>query len=185
MSCRSNNLYLLATAGCLFLSCAKPVEIIIPDGPVYPTSGTATIDNKDVANYNGSGFYFATAQVIYYPNTSEVFPDIPVKVASAPVYTPYFWSIDGNSAFKLLDSSLDSSSAFAFFDSLTTISDTAGFVSSVFNVSLYQTLAIRANQKKYAKIIITKILIDSSSSITETTFNWVYQPDGSLAFPAQ
>ncbi|MBU1356621.1 MAG: hypothetical protein KJ620_08645 [Candidatus Edwardsbacteria bacterium] len=182
---RIHKAYLLLMALYLFLSCAKPVEIVIPDDPVYPTSGTATVDNKEVVNYNGSGFYFATAQVIYYPNTSEVFPDISVRVSLATNYLPQFWSIDGNSAFKLLDSSPDSSNAYAFFDSLTAISDTSGFVSPISNLSVYQTLAIRANQKKYAKIIITKITVDSINNITETTFKWVYQPDGSLTFPAQ
>jgi len=182
---RIHNMYLLVTALYLFFSCAKPVEIIIPDDPVYPIAGTATVDNKIVANYNGSGFYFATAQVIYYPNTSEVFPDISVRVSLSTNYLPQFWSIDGNSAFKLLDSSLDSSSAYAFFDSLTAISDTSGFVSPISNLSVYQTVAVRALQNKYAKILITKITVDSSNSITETTFKWVYQPDGSLTFPAK
>jgi len=182
MSDKIPNLYLLVTVSYLFLSCAKPVEIIIPDDPVYPTAGTATVDNKDVAGYKGSGFYFATAQVINYPNNSEVFPDIPIRPSLASVYTPQFWSIDGNSAFKLLNSSLDSSTAFAFFDSLAAITDTTGFVSPLSNLAVYQTIAVRAHQYKYAKILITNITVDS---IVETTFNWVYQPSGSLTFPAK
>lgn len=179
---RIHNMYLLVTALYFFLSCAKPVEIIIPDDPVYPVSGIATVDNKDVVNYSGSGFYFATAQVITYPNSSMVYPDISVRI---PGGIPQFWSIDGNSAFKLLNSSLDSSRAYAFFDSLSVISDTSGFVSSISNLSVYQTIAVRAHQNKYAKILITKVLVDSISNITETTFNWAYQPDGSLTFPAK
>jgi hypothetical protein len=33
-------------------------------------------------------------------------------------------------------------------------------------------------------MLITKITVDSSNSITETTFKWVHQPDGSLVFPS-
>ncbi len=183
---RIHNMYLLVTALFLFLSCAKPVEIIIPDDPVYPTSGTATVDNKSVSYpYDGSGFFFSTARIIYYPNTSGVFPDIPVKVAQGFVYTPYFWSIDGNSAFKLLNSSLDSSTASAFFDSLAAVSDTSGFLSLTSNVSVYQTIAIRAHQGKYAKILITEVMVDTASSTTEVTFKWVYQPDGTTTFLIQ
>ncbi|HBZ87044.1 MAG: hypothetical protein A2509_03520 [Candidatus Edwardsbacteria bacterium RIFOXYD12_FULL_50_11] len=184
MSGRINNLYFWVTVGYLFLSCAKPVEIIIPDDPVYPTAGTATVDNKAVANYTGSGFLFSTAQVIFYPNTSEVFPDISARVSAAPAYMPQFWSIDGSSAFKLLDSSPDSSTAFAFFDSLAAIGDTSGFGSPISGLAAYRTVAVRAHQNKYAKILITKITVDSSNSIIETTFKWVYQPDGSLIFPS-
>ncbi|MDQ7797383.1 MAG: hypothetical protein RDU76_00380 [Candidatus Edwardsbacteria bacterium] len=184
MSGRINNLYFWVTAGYLLLSCAKPVEIIIPDDPVYPTAGTATIDNKAVTNYDGSGFYFATAQVIYYPNGSMVYPDVSVRIPSTVNYLPQYWSIDGNSTFKLLNSSPDSSSAYAFFDSLAAISDTAGFLASISNLAVYQTLAVRARQSRYAKLLITKITVDSSSSITETAFKWVYQPDGSLVFPS-
>ncbi len=179
---RTRNAYLLLTAVYLLLSCAKPVETDDPDDPAYPTSGTVTVDNKAVANYDGSGFLFSTARVIFYPNSSQVYPDVSVKISSS-TGMPYFWSIDHNSAFKLLNSALDSASAYAFFDSLAAISDTAGFVSPIFDLSAYQTIAVRAHQNKYAKILITKITVDSSS-IAEATFKWVYQPDGSLVFPA-
>jgi hypothetical protein len=178
-------MHLLVAALYLFLSCAKPVEIIIPDDPVYPTAGTATVDNKDVANHTGSGFYFATAQVINHPNSNLVYPDVSVRTPSSISYLPQYWSIDGNSAFKLLNSSLDSASAYAFFDSLAAIPDTSGFVSPISNLAVYQTIAVRAHQCKYAKMLITKIAVDSINSIVETTFNWVYQPSGSLTFPAK
>ena len=184
MSGRTPQAYLLLMAMYLFLSCAKPVEIIIPDDPVYPTAGTDTIDNKAVANYDGSGFYFATAQVIYYPNSSLVYPDVSVEISTS-TGMPYFWSIDHNSAFKLLNAAPDSAAAYAFFDSLTAITDTVGFVSPISGLAAYQTIVARVRQSRYAKILITKITVDSSNSIIETTFNWVYQPDGSLIFPVQ
>jgi hypothetical protein len=183
MSCRSNDLYLLATAGCLFLSCAKPVEIIIPDDPVYPTAGVATVDNKAVTNYDGSGFLFSTAQIIYYPNSSMVYPDVSVEISSS-TGLPYFWSIDHNSAYKLLNAAPDSAAAYAFFDSLAAITDTAGFVSPISGLAAYQTIAVRA-RSRYAKMLITKTTIDSSNSIIEAIFTWVYQPDGSLTFPVK
>lgn len=183
MAGRIHNRYLLVMVLYLFLSCTKPVEITLPDDPVYPTAGTATVDNKSVSYpYTGSGFFFSTAQIIYYPNTSEVFPDIPVRPSS---YKPEFWSIDGNSAFKLLGNSVDSLSAYAYFDSLTALSDTSGFISPISDVSVYQIIAVRAYQKKYAKILITDVMVDTTSNIIEVTFNWVYQPDGSTTFLTQ
>jgi hypothetical protein len=176
---------LLASAALLSLlsSCGRET-IVVPDDPTYPTSGVASIDSRQPQGYQGSGFYFATAQVIYYPNTSQVFPDLPVTVSSATGYQPRFWSIDGNSAFKLLDSLSDSAQAWAYFDSLLVLSDTAGFSGSLSGIARHQTIAVRADGGKYAKVLITRAeIIDSS--IAEVTFRWAYQPSGSTAFPSR
>lgn len=160
----------------LLLSCGKAV-IVVPDDPVYPTSGTATVSNKSVSGYSGSGFFFQTGRVIYYPNVSEVFPDISVRIQSLQ---PEFWSVDGKAAYKLLNTSADSASAQAFFDSLATLTDTTGFASTLSGISACQTIAVRDQQNKYAKIVILKASVDSS--ITEVTFRWLYQPDGTTHF---
>lgn len=164
----------------LLVSCGSQT-IVVPEDPVYPTSGTASIDSRKPQGYMGSGFYFATAQVIYYPNTSQVFPDLPVM--SDSLHQPRFWSIDGNSAFKLLESSSDSAAAWAYFDSLAALDDTAGFSGSLSGISRFQTIVVRADGRKYAKVLITRAAVNDSN-IAEVTFRWSYQPSGSTTFPS-
>lgn len=164
----------------LLVSCGSQT-IVVPDDPVYPTSGIASIDSRKPQGYMGSGFYFATAQVINYPNTSQVFPDLPVM--SDSLHQPRFWSIDGNSAFKLLETSADSAAAWAYFDSLKALDDTAGFAGSLSGIVRFQTIAVRADGRKYAKVLITRAAVNDSN-IAEVTFRWSYQPSGSTTFPS-
>lgn len=81
-------------------------------------------------------------------------------------------------------SSSYSDSTQLYFDSLTTITDTTSFVSYGPNVAAYQVWLVRTNINKYAKILVDYTNIDTNN-IGTVTFDWVYQPNGSLAFPAE
>lgn len=183
MSGRIHKLYLVTTVFYLFLSCAKPMEIIIPDDPVYPTSGSACIDSRIVDNLR-SGFRFAVADTIYYPNSNQLYPDVALRVSTVSGTSLEFFAVEVRPAFKLALSLSAPDSAALYFDSLLTISDTTGFTYSGPGVDQHQIWLVRTNMNKYAKILITTDTIDIDN-IGKISFNWVYQPDGSLTFPAQ
>jgi hypothetical protein len=168
-----------------WLSCAEPVKIIVPDDPVYPTSGVDTMTNVKVDGYY-QGFYFPTGAVISYPNTSQIYPDVMIRLYTESTDTLVkmsFRSVVLRPTFSKLQDFNDSLTAMAWFDSLKTLTDTV-FTDIGYDVKEYQVWAIRTQENKYAKLLVTGMLIDTNA-VAKIVFKWVYQPDGSMNFPIQ
>jgi len=152
-----------------------------------PTSGTNTIDNTtyQTTTYFVYGFSFSKAKLVAtYPDPG---PDITVYVNIDNL--PYRLTLQSNTpkpSFYKVGDYADEDAAKSAFNNLKTVT-----------VSLWQDMAdpITANQvwiyrsgaDKYAKIRIISTINELRQLINygECSFQWVYQPDGTLTFSAR
>ena len=172
-------LYILFAVSLIVQSCTK-------EQPVR-TSGTDTIDNitYQSTTYYTYGFSFSQAKLI--PTYPAPGPDISLYVNKDNL--PYFLTLQANNlkpSFYKVGDYANKAAAKAAFDNLKTVS-----------VPEWKEMAdtIRTNQVWIYRSGIgyyTKLRIDSTvnelrdfNQYGECTFQWVYQPDGSLTFPGK
>ncbi len=167
-----------------FTSCKK-------DEPSIITSGTATLTSTLVlegSTYSSFGFSFEKGGVSKYnPETSTEWPDIviiPIQEPSGDVTGAYLDSpnIIENS-FNLTAEFENETSSTDFFNNYKTV-DVTNFIKLAKPILKYQIWTFKTSNKLFAKILITDVqaYIKVSTSYAETTFKWVYQPDGSNEF---
>lgn len=156
--------------------------------PMY--SGTMTISNEAVdQNYSVYGFYVPTGEKLKNLNNQEdliiIQPDFAVDYT---VRKLFFSSNNLNNSFSRYGQYPDAAGATQAFKNLTS-----------FSVPQWKELGdtIKANQiwlyktsgEKYAKLRIISTFTEKRQSMpfpyAECTFEWVYQPDGSLTFPGK
>jgi len=149
------------------------------------TTGTDTIDNT---TYTGTtyfvyGFSFSTAKLVSTENESA--PDIIIYVNKDN--TPYRLTLQANnlkpSFFKVGDYA-DEIAAKDAFDNLKTVSVTQ-WQEMADPIAANQVWIYRSGEERYTKFRIVSTVNEIRQTIAygECTFQWVYQPDGSLTFP--
>jgi hypothetical protein len=152
-----------------------------------PTSGTNTIDNTtyQTTTYFVYGFSFSKAKLIS-TNTNPG-PDITVFVNIDNL--PYRLTLQSDnlrpSFFKVGDFA-DEDAAKSAFENLKTIS-VSQWQDMADPVAINQVWIYRSGNDTYAKIRIISTVNETRQLVNygECTFQWVYQPDGSLTFPGK
>lgn len=169
---RNNGLILLATLLSL-ISCGKDDTI--------ETSGTVTIDNTRFLSqtYYVYGFLFSQAKLV--TTTATTPPDITVDSDGTNIF---FQANNFKPSFHKSGEYADEASAKTAFSSLTTASITQ-WEEWANPIKANQVWIYRSGSEHYAKIRIISIVseIRSDRPYAECTFEWVYQPDGTLTFP--
>ena len=151
-----------------------------------PRSGTVTIDNSlkgdQFSGYYAFGFSFVLGNKISTIENPP--PDITIDNGSA--FDNLIFVNDNNipSFFKAGEYA-DAASAGQAFKALTsaTVTQWSGIGQSV---KPNQVWLYRSDNEKYAKLLVisTKAEQRSDRDYAECTFEWDYQPDGTLTFPA-
>ena len=150
---------------------------------VIPTSGTVTIDNITgfSQTYFVYGFLFARAEIVSTLDNPP--PDITVDSDG----TNLFFQTNNlkNSFYKFgeFDSAVSAEEA---FNNLTTVSVTQ-WEGLAYPVEPGQIWIYRSGSEHYAKIRIISTDSEgiSNRDYAKCTFEWAYQPDGSLTFPGK
>ena len=167
---------LLFTTGCD--DTTKPGDV--------KTSGTVTIDNNLYGTnvYYALGFSFAKAEKI--SSLSNPKPDVILELEEGPPYVFMLSTSAGINGFHLAGEFASESLAIQFFDNLHAI-EVSDWDIWANPVKPNQVWVYRSADEHYAKI---RIISTSSQDLDprdygECTFEWVYQPDGTLTFPAE
>ena len=168
-----NNALILLVALFSLISCGKD------DNP--PTSGTITIDNTTFLSqtYFVYGFLFSEAKLV--STLGKPAPDITIDSDGANLF---FQANNLKDSFYKAGEYNDALSAETAFDNLTSLNVTlwAGLATPVIANQIW---IYRSGTEHYAKIRIISTVseIRSDRPYAECTFQWVYQPDGTLTFP--
>jgi hypothetical protein len=157
-----------------------------PDKPGNTkTSGNETINNSlfGTGPYYAMGFNFSKAELV--PSSSSPKPD--VTIGFDDLNAIFYLSTESglNGFFKIGEYASEAAAIYAF-DNLTafSVSDWAEWANPV---RPNQIWIYRSADEHYAKIrIISTSYQDlDPRDYAECTFEWVYQPDGSLTFPGK
>ena len=147
------------------------------------TSGTDTIDNLRYLSttWYTYGFSFSTAKLVSTEATPK--PDITIDTAFAQRPNAYLQG-SINSSFYKYGAYNDEASAIAAFDALKQVNVTA-WEDWANPVSVNDIWIFKSTGEKYTKIRIVNLKQEKIQgvTVTEVTFQWVHQPDGSLTFP--
>jgi hypothetical protein len=151
------------------------------------TSGIDTIDNITYLSttYYNYGFSFSGAKLIATSTTPG--PDITIYVNIDNI-TPRLTLQSNNlkpSFFKVGDFA-DEATAQSAFDNLKTVS-VAQWQDMADPLNTNQVWIYKTGNDTYAKIRIVSTVNETrqGEAYGECTFQWVYQPDGSLTFPGK
>jgi hypothetical protein len=149
------------------------------------TSGTETIDNSiyPIGNdYYSIGFNFSLAKKVSSRDTPK--PDIILNNEGLSVFI--LQTNSGLNGFFLAGEYADAASAKQAFDNLTA-PVVSGWAEWANPVIPNQVWVYRSADEHYAKIRIISTFSEERTPIdyAECTFEWVYQPDGTLAFPGK
>ncbi len=149
------------------------------------TSGTVTIDNTlyGTGPYYAIGFNFSTAAKVSSLSTPA--PDITLDLGgSLSVFILQTGS--GLNGFFLEGEYADEATAKQAFASLTAPLVTV-WADWANPVKPNQVWVYRSADEHYAKIRIVSVYSETRTprDYAECTFEWVYQPDGSLTFPGK
>ncbi|MFN8240097.1 MAG: hypothetical protein U0X39_05010 [Bacteroidales bacterium] len=155
--------------------------------PVW--SGTVTINNI----LYGSGPYYAkglsvkTGAIV---STLDGAEDVISVLADAnldnTVRMVYMAVSNFENAFFKYGTYADATAASAAFDGLTSF-DQPAWEPWATNLAANQVWLFRTSQDTYAKILVTAATGEKrdDKAFAECTIKWVYQPDGTLTFPAK
>ncbi|MFH0841415.1 MAG: hypothetical protein V1903_02220 [Bacteroidota bacterium] len=158
-------------------SCTKEVAI--------PTSGTATINN--ILTYNSTqqayfayGFLFSKAELVSTIGNS---PDITVDSDGTNLFLQ---TNNLKNSFHKYGEYSDEASAIQAFNDIDEVNVTQ-WLEWASSLKPHQVWIYRSGSEHYAKIRIISTVseVGDSRDYAECTFEWVYQPDGSLTFPAE
>lgn len=150
---------------------------------VIPTHGIATIDNTTAQSqtYYIYGFLFSEAKLVSTLDN----PDPDITVDSDGTYI-YLQTTNRYGSFYNYGSYSDSLSTKAAFASLTTF-DISQWQEWAEQVVPNQIWIFRTGTERYAKIRIISTYSEPGSprDYGKCTFEWIYQPDGTLTFPGK
>jgi hypothetical protein len=151
------------------------------------TSGTVTIDNTvyQATTYYSLGFSFTQAKKI--SNLDTPWPDIVLYFISDNLGDRLTFQTENfKPSFYKLGDYPDAASAISAFNNLKTVG-AYQWVDMAEPVTDNQIWVYRSNNERYVKIRIINTDIDYTLTpiYGKCTFQWVYQPDGSLTFPGK
>lgn len=151
------------------------------------TSGVDTIDNTTykLTTYFVYGFSFSKAKLL--STESLPAPDITVYVSNDN--QQYRLTLQANNlkpSFYKVGDFADEAAAKSAFNDLKTVS-VSQWVEMADPLNINQVWLYRSGTENYAKIRIVSTVNETRSGIPygECTFQWLYQPDGSLTFPGK
>lgn len=149
------------------------------------TSGTATIDNTTTLGqtYYVYGFLFSEAKKV--PTSGNPQPDITVDNDGTNLLLQ---ANNLKNSFYKAGEYTDAASAKTAYDNL--VSSTVGesdWTGLAYGIVSNQIWIYRSGASTYAKFLITstKAEVRDGKNYGECTFEWRYQPDGTLTFPAK
>jgi hypothetical protein len=147
-----------------------------------PTSGTATINNilsfdEATQSYNLFGFSFVEAKLVSILESTD-YMTVGCADSIVNLQTDSY-----TNSFYLFGDFDDAVTAETVFNSLNSVS-VASWSEWANPVRENQIWIFRTSEKNYVKFWIKSILIEPTDSV-ECTFDWVYQPDGTLTFPGR
>lgn len=155
------------------VSCKKEDKI--------PVSGVVTIDNTTALSqtYYVFGFLFSQAKVVSTLDNPP--PDITVDSDGTNLF---FQTNNLKDSFFLFGEYESAAYAEEAFDNLTT-AEVTQWAGLAYPVAPCQVWIYRSGSEHYAKIRIISTFSElrDNRDFAECTFEWVYQPDGSLTFP--
>ncbi len=170
-----NILLILLTLSLCLVSCKKDIEI--------PVSGIVTIDNTTALSqtYYVYGFLFSRAEIVSTLDNPP--PDITVDSDGTNLF---FQTNTLKNSFYKFGEFDNADAAKEAFDNLTIVSVTQ-WDGLAYTVKPDQIWIYRTGSEHYAKlrIISTVSEVRENHDYAECTFEWVYQPDGSLTFPGK
>ena len=174
-------LFILLFSSALLSSCKKD------EAPA--TSGTATIDNTTTLGqtYYVYGFLFSEARKVATLNDPvDVLTISPEVNINNEIVRITFNVNTFRECFFLYGEYPDAAAASSAFNSLTSFSNPL-LVDPPVEVKLNQIWLFRTTQNKYAKIRIVNTVAEKRNNVpyAECTFQWEYQPDGTLTFPGK
>lgn len=147
------------------------------------TTGTDTIDNVRhlTTTWFTYGFSFSTGKLISTETTPK--PDITVDTLTTARPNVYLQG-SINTFFAKIGDYPDENSAKAAFDGLKSVSVT-NWQDWANPILPNQVWVFKSGSDLYTKFRIITIIQrrDQGIPVTEITFQWVHQPDGSLTFP--
>jgi hypothetical protein len=158
------------------------------DGPTL--SGTITIDNRSYgATYYALGFCVPSGQkVSTLNNPSDVITILADFDTNYNVRKLFFNTYSLKNSFYRFGQYADAATASVVFKNLTSFSFPS-WTGSGDTVKANQIWLFRTSVEKYAKIRIISTYTEKKTDMIypygECTFEWVYQPDGSLTFPGK
>lgn len=152
-----------------------------------PTSGTVTLDNNlyGTGPYYANGFSFTQAKIISTLESPS--PDLSVNNDDIPGNL-MFEANTNLPAFFLQGQYTSSSEAEAAFRNLTSLQVPSNqWVGIAHLIKPNQIWIYRSGTEHYTKIRIVSTSVQQKEPFdyVECTFEWVYQPDGSLTFPSK
>jgi hypothetical protein len=161
------------------------------NGTHTDTSGTATINNDlafdpQLQTYVNYGFLFSEAKLV--SNVGAPKPDI--TISNDGTLDNLIIQAKINSKFYKAGEYNNGDLAIQAFDNLTSIS-VPQWEDWAFSVKPNQVWIFETADEHYAKIRIIETISEIRSQPepnwkwAECTFEWVYQPDGSLTFPGK
>lgn len=149
------------------------------------TSGTDTIDNTTykTTTYYIFGFSFSQAEKI--STLSDPEPDITIG-NDGTLFNLILSTNNFKESFYKVGEYPDEGAAKQVFNNLTSAS-VLQWVAMGDSIRNNQVWIYRSGSEHYAKIRIVNTVSKDSDPIdyAECTFEWVYQPDGSLTFPGK
>jgi hypothetical protein len=159
------------------------------ENPSIKNSGTATLNSTLILEgqtYSYYGFSFEKGNVSKYnPELSDELPDIvirPITEASGVVTGAYLCNDYMKGSFNLTAEFDNETSATESFNNYKTVEVTT-YTKLATPIMKYQIWTFRTINNQFAKLLIVDVkTVSISTPYAETTFKWVYQPDGSNEF---
>jgi len=152
---------------------------------IPPTTGVVTIDNTRTLGqtYYVYGFLFSSAKKVSTLDTPK--PDITIDSDGTNLL---FMSDNLNNSFYNAGEYPDALSAETAFDNLKSATvPAASWEGLASPLKVNQIWIYRSGQDTYAKIRIISLIGELRNGVNyaECTFEWEYQPDGTLTFPGK
>lgn len=178
---RNTFLFILLFSSAILGSCKKD------EAPA--TSGTATIDNTTTLGqtYYVYGFLFSEAKKVATLNDPvDVLTISPEVNINNEIVRITFNVNTFRECFFLYGEYADAVSASSAFSTLTSFSNQV-WIDPPVEVKLNQIWLFRSSKNNYAKIRIVNTVAEKRNNVpyAECTFQWEYQPDGTLTFPGR
>jgi hypothetical protein len=173
-------IYIFSLSLILIASCRKQNDI--------PTSGTATLNNvlkmdQMLQTYYSMGFLFSAGSMV---STLDVPPPDINIINDGTLNNLILATNNFENSFCKIGSYPNASAAINVFDTLKSPKVIQWKVWAD-SIKANQVWIYKSGNEHYAKIRIVSTVSElrSGDNYSECTFDWVYQPDGSLTFPVK
>lgn len=155
-------------------------------------SGEVTINSKQFfdVTYYIIGYSFTQGKLI--DTREDPGPDVTVwpKIeANGDVQDAFLDNPNAKNSFSLTASFDNPDNAENYFSSYKTVNDSSGYTGLAMPIRKNQIWTFRTSSERYVKMLILDVTAtrlpegDTTKPYAETTFRFVYQPDGTRTFP--